>query len=146
MGKIKIKPRIFSAGYKERQHGTLYRFFTSQRFLAIVGLVFLIMIAFPLARTYSQKKIIEKELAEIRAEIEQFDKEELSDLEEMIKYLNTEHSLESQVRMNLNLKKPGETVVVIEKDENKIKQEDLNAKNMAPKNNLLRWWQYFFNS
>lgn len=146
MGKTKVKPRVFSAGYKERQHGTVYRFFTSQRFLAIVGLVFLILIAFPLARTYSQKKILEKELSDIKAEIEQFDKEEISDLEEMIKYLNSEQSLEAQARLNLNLKKPGETVVVIEKDENKTSQEDLDTNNMTPESNLLKWWQYFFTS
>jgi len=146
MVRTKVKPRVFSAGYKEKQHGTVYRFFTSQRFLAIVGLVFLFLIAFPLARTYSQKKILEKELADIRAEIEQFDKEEIGDLEEMIKYLNSEQSLEAQARLNLNLKKPGEMVVVIEKEEDMTSQEDLNTKNMTPENNLLKWWQYFFTS
>ena len=146
MVRRKVKPRVFSAGYQEKQHSTIYRFFTSQRFLAIVGLVFLILIAFPLARTYSQKKILEKELADIKAEIEQFDKEEIGNLEEMIKYLNSEQSVEAQARLNLNLKKPGETVVVIEKEENKLSQEEANLKHQAPENNLLKWWQYFFAS
>ena len=146
MVRRKVKPRVFSAGYQEKQHGTIYRFFTSQRFLAIVGLVFLILIAFPLARTYSQKKILEKELADIKAEIEQCDKEEIGNLEEMIKYLNSEQSVEAQARLNLNLKKPGETVVVIEKEENKLSQEEVNSKHQAPESNLLKWWQYFFAS
>ncbi len=146
MVRRKVKPRVFSAGYQEKQHSTIYRFFTSQRFLAIVGLVFLILIAFPLARTYSQKKILEKELADIKAEIEQFDKEEIGNLEEMIKYLNSEQSVEAQARLNLNLKKPGETVVVIEKEENKLSQEEVNSKHQAPESNLLKWWQYFFAS
>jgi len=146
MVRRKVKPRVFSAGYQEKQHSTIYRFFTSQRFLAIVGLVFLILIAFPLARTYSQKKILEKELADIKAEIEQFDKEEIGNLEEMIKYLNSEQSVEAQARLNLNLKKPGETVVVIEKEENKLSQEEVNLKHQAPESNLLKWWQYFFAS
>ena len=146
MVRRKVKPRVFSAGYQEKQHSTIYRFFTSQRFLAIVGLVFFILMSFPLARTYSQKKILEKELADIKAEIEQFDKEEIGNLEEMIKYLNSEQSVEAQARLNLNLKKPGETVVVIEKEENKLSQEEVNSKHQAPESNLLKWWQYFFAS
>jgi len=145
MTRAKIKPRVFSAGYLEKKHGFLYRFFNSQRFLAIVGLVFLILVALPLARTYSQKKILEKELSGIRAEIGQFEKES-SDLEEMIKYLNSDQSLEAQARLNLNLKKPGETVVVIEKEENKKIQENSSLDNYQRGNNLQKWWTYFFNS
>jgi hypothetical protein len=64
----------------------------------------------------------------------------------MIKYLNSEQSVEAQARLNLNLKKPGETVVVIEKEENKLSQEEVNSKHQAPESNLLKWWQYFFAS
>ena len=85
-------------------------------------------------------------MADIKAEIEQFDKEEIGNLEEMIKYLNSEQSVEAQARLNLNLKKPGETVVVIEKEENKLSQEEVNLKHQAPESNLLKWWQYFFAS
>lgn len=145
MAREKIKPRVFSAGYKGKEHSFLYRFLSSQRFLAIIGLVFLILIALPLARTYSQKKVLEKELTDLRLEIDRYEKES-SDLEEVIKYLNSDQSLESQARLNLNLKKPEETVVVIEKNNNQETQSELELNRLEKKNNLQNWWQYFFAS
>lgn len=144
MSRPNLKPRAFNAGHPAVSHGFIYRLFTSQRFIAIIGLIFLLLISLPLARTYSQKKVIEQELAELQANISQYENEN-SELQEMIQYLESDQSLESQARLNLNLKKPEETVVVIERIENKNSQTgpaDLQAKDQ--RNNLEKWWEYFF--
>jgi cell division protein FtsB len=143
MVKPKIKPRSFTAGKSQKEENFFYRLIVNQRFLAMIGLIILVLIALPLAKNYSQKKIIEQELADLQANIQKFESETL-ELQEMLKYLESDQSLESQARLNLNLKKPGETVVVIEKDEDKKKSEISMANQESEKNNFQKWQEYFF--
>ena len=110
----------------------------------IIGLFLLLIIAIPLAKTYSQKKLVEKELAELQASIAQFEKDN-SELQEMIKYLESDQSLESQARLNLNLKKPEESVVVIERLQDFDSQPSGNqATNQDKRSNFKKWQEYFF--
>ena len=62
----------------------------------------------------------------------------------MIDYLNSDQSLEEEARLNLNLKKSGEQVIVINDIENKATTTSsiVPSKN---KNNLAKWRDYFFN-
>jgi len=143
MVKSKIRPRSFNAGHPVHDHSFIYRLVTSQRFLAIVGLVLLVSISLPLARTYSQKKIIEQEVAEMQEAIKRYERE-TAELQEMIQYLDSEQSLESQARLNLNLKKPGETVVVIEREEVRSSLERFGLEVVEEKSNLKKWREYFF--
>ncbi len=142
MVKPKIKPRSFAVGQNRKEENFFYRLVVNQRFLAMIGLIILVLIALPLAKNYSQKKIIEQELAELQASIKQFESETI-ELQEMLKYLESEQSLESQARLNLNLKKPGETVVVIEKHENNRISDRLIASPEPEKNNFQKWKEYF---
>ena len=144
MARPQISPRSFSAGHPDNQKNFFYRLVTSQRFLAIIGLFLLLIIAIPLAKTYSQKKLVEKELAELQASIAQFEKDN-SELQEMIKYLESDQSLESQARLNLNLKKPEESVVVIERLQNTDNQSNNSqAVNQDRRSNFKKWQEYFF--
>ena len=119
-----------------------YRLISSQRFLAIIGLVFIVLIMLPLARTYSQKKIVEKEIEEIRSQISLYENQN-RELGELLLYLNSDQSLEEQARQNLNLKKPGEAVVVIENKKSAVlaAEGDISPE----ESNLGKWWRYFFN-
>lgn len=143
MVRPKIKPRSFAVGQNLKEENFFYRLIVNQRFLAMIGLIILVLISLPLAKNYSQKKIIEQELAELQASIKQFESETI-ELQEMLKYLESEQSLESQARLNLNLKRPGETVVVIEKDENNRVSDRLAASQEVEKNNFQKWKEYFF--
>ncbi len=144
MARSQIQPRSFSAGHPDNQKRFFYRLVTSQRFLAVIGLFLLLIIAIPLAKTYSQKKLVEKELAELQAGIAQFEQEN-SELQEMIKYLESDQSLESQARLNLNLKKPEESVVVIERLKDADSQLNSNqTSNQDKRSNLKKWQEYFF--
>lgn len=142
MAQLKNRPRSFSTGHKTRSQNFLYRFFISQRFFTAIGLFCLILITLPLARTYSQKKIIEKELAELQANIDKFEYS-TTELQEMVKYLDSEQSLESQARLNLNLKKPGETVVVIESELGNIDQDKEILDQNEEISNFKKWQNYF---
>lgn len=144
MVKTKFTHRPSLAGGLPEKHNFFYRLVSSQRFLAIVGLVFLLIILIPLARTYSQRRLIEQEIADVKKEISDFENKN-QELKSMIAYLESDQSFEEQARLNLNLKKPGEQVVVVE--EKLPLAASSSGSDLAEENNsnLLKWWQYFFN-
>jgi cell division protein FtsB len=144
MTRRKAKPRSFGVERNQKQGSFISRLFKSQRFLAFIGLVLLVLISFPLLKAYSQKRAIEEEMAQIQAEIDYYE-QETADLQEMIEYLGSKESLEAQARLNLNLKKPGETVVAIERDEISL-QEQQKKSLEENKSNLRKWREYFFHS
>ena len=113
----------------------------NQRFLAIIGLVFLVIIIFPLARTYSQRRLVEKEIEDVKGQIAAFT-DQNQQLTDLINYLQSDQSLEEQARLNLNMKKPGEGVVVIE-DKN-VNADDVSTVPNESGSNLIKWWRYFF--
>ena len=142
MAKYKVHPRVLSSSELPRPNNFFYRLFSSQRFLAILALGFLIMILFPLAKTYTQKKILETEINEVQREIASFEKNN-QELREMIDYLQSEQSLEEQARLNLNLKKPGEQVIVIDNSQ-KLASLAVEATPLDSSSNFNKWWRYFF--
>jgi len=143
MVKQKFHPRILAAEQSSKSSNFFYRLVSSQRFLAIVGLVFLLMIIFPLAKTYSQRRLVEKEVADVQKQIADFESQN-EQLREMITYLQSDQSLEEQARLNLNLKKPGEQVLVVE-EKKPADSFDSTVETAAAGSNLVKWWKYFFN-
>ena len=118
------------------------RFLMSQRFLAIVFLLILIAIAFPLVRSVSQRKMIEQEIADMKKDNEDYANKS-QELKGMINYLQSDISLEEQARLNLGLKKPNEVVVVVNHPKavsisSSTEEEDSRVTNWR------RWLHYFF--
>lgn len=142
MEKKIIQPHVLSVGYQNKNHHPLYRFFSSQRFLALIGLVFLLLIVLPLAKVHTQKRLVEREIADVQAQIAEYEQKN-QELEQMITYLQSDQSLEEQARVNLNLKKPGESVVVIERAASAT-AVSVENKNAIPESNLAKWRHYFF--
>lgn len=119
-----------------------YRFLASQRFLIIVFLLIAIAICFPLARSISKKRIVEKEIAGMRAENEAYANRS-KELREVIDYLQSDASLEEQARLNLGLKKANEAVVVVNRQTSKATSTSISeAEDRAT--NWHRWINYFF--
>jgi len=142
MSKHKVHPRVLSAGELPRPNNIFYRLFSNQRFLAIISLCLLGLIIFPIAKTYTQKRLMEKEINDIKAEIDSYQKTN-QELKEMISYLESDQSLEEQARLNLNLKRPGEKVIVIDNSKN-IEFSTETAESAITESNLKKWWRYFF--
>lgn len=143
MQKSRIKPRILNPSNKTKSESFFTDLFLNQRFLAIVGLIFLVLIIFPLARTYSQRRAVEKEITDVKKQISDYESVN-QDLKEMISYLNSDQSLEEEARLNLNLKKSGEQVIVINDGINKASTSSLIAPSKT-KSNLAKWRDYFLN-
>lgn len=118
------------------------RFLMSQRFLAIVFLVLIVAISFPLIRSVSQRKVVEKEIAEMKKDNEAYQNKS-EELKEMIEYLQSDISLEEQARLNLGLKKPNEDVVVVNRQ--KMTETTVSTETKDSRvANWLRWINYFF--
>ena len=118
------------------------RFLMSQRFLAIVFLVMIVAISFPLVRSVSQRKVVEKEIAEMKKDNEDY-RNKSEELKEMIDYLQSDISLEEQARLNLGLKKPNEEVVVVNRQKitETTTSTEIEDSRIA---NWIRWINYFF--
>lgn len=117
------------------------RFLMSQRFLAIVFLLMIVAISFPLVRSISQRKMVEQEIADMKKDNEAY-RNKSQELKQMIDYLQSDISLEEQARLNLGLKKPNEVVVVV----NRQKATETASSTVIEDSrvaNWLRWIHYF---
>jgi len=117
------------------------RFLMSQRFLAIVFLVMIIAIAFPLIRSVSQRKMIEQEIADMKKDNEVY-RNKSQELKDMIDYLQSDISLEEQARLNLGLKKPNEEVIVVNRQKSTEASSSTETQDSRV-TNWLRWIHYF---
>jgi len=135
-----VKPKNSYSSNRRQGTGFLRRFLSSPRAFAFIALVFLLFILIPLAKNYSRKRLVEQEIAGIQKEIADFESKN-KDLQEMINYLQSDQSLEEQARLNMGLKRPGETVAVIEDKyfDSEVSSPRLNYN--SP--NWKKWWQYF---
>lgn len=135
-------PRILEPVHTGQPHNPFYRFILSQRFLALIGLIFLLAVIFPLLKTHNQKRLVEQEIADLQTQINQFENQS-QQLSELLDYLKSEQSLEDQARLSLNMKKPGEAVVVIE-NKNIVPAVKIASNSDLTEGNFWKWWRYFF--
>jgi cell division protein FtsL len=110
------------------------------KILSLIFLFFLIISIFPLIKNFSKQRVINSELEELKTEIAQFEKNNL-DLQTLMDYLQSEEALQEQARVNLNLKKADEEVIVIEPF---MAQDDVIEFEEKESNNRQRWFNYFF--
>jgi cell division protein FtsB len=142
MTKSKKNHRSRNEEFLSQPHSFFYRLISSQRFLAIIGLVFLVIVIFPLARAYNQRRLVEREITDVKKQISDFENQN-QELKELVEYLQSDQALEEQARLNLNLKKPGEEVIVIENKGAGVATVDSSVDESI--GNLIKWWRYFFN-
>ena len=114
-----------------------------QKAYTVILLALIVMVCFPLVRSWRQKKLIEKEISGFKKEISA--KEESNKkLREMISYLESDSSLEETARLNLGMKKPGENVAVIKQEIN-TSSLAVSEEKTEKESNYQKWFQYFFN-
>lgn len=103
---------------------------------------FIIFIAFSVStfRIYLESRKLHKERLEKKAMLET-EKQKNSELKQKINELETADGFEKKLRENLQVKKPGEEVIVIlnPKDRNNGKNE-----NAAKKNVITKIWKWLF--
>ena len=125
-------------------------------FIVIFTLIFLLI---GLVKETYRKHQLTSEIDQLKLNIDELegDNQQLANL---MDYFKEDSYLEKEARIKLNLKKPGETVVVLSKDiidevevirrggldEEELDKEIINlSENEALKTtNYWKWWEYFF--
>lgn len=121
----------------------IIRILSSKIFLFI----FLIIAVYALINVYhnvSQRIKIQKEINNLQAEVNSFQKDN-DKLGGLIKYFQSEEYIESSSREKLSYKKPGETVIVFNSEQNNLESSS-KIENINKKSNIMLWWDYFFNN
>ena len=91
------------------------------------------------ARGFPQKLEIEKQMSDIKGQIDNLKKEEERQ-KGLLEYLNTESYLEKQARLRLNLKKEGEEVVFIYRKDEARGEEVIGKNNENPFLSKIKEW------
>lgn len=119
------------------------RFFGSRWFLFIAFAV-AILVAFGYARAYYQDYKIRQEIDSLQEQVKKLEHKKLESME-ILKYVTSDAFVEEKARTELNLKKPGENVLVVK---SQFEVEELTPGGPVEKtllNNPIKWWYYLLN-
>ncbi len=127
---------------QRHEESKIRRFFTSRAFL-LIALVLAIITAFSFARAYYQNYKIRKEIEQLESDVQKLESKKLESMQ-VLKYVVSQNFIEEKARTELNLKKPGEHVLVINnKSETNTASEGIVDGSKTPLNNPIKWWYYF---
>lgn len=120
----------------------LNRFLTSKFFLGMLVVVVL-FVSFGYLRAYYQDYKIKEEISALEAEMDRLKTKKLESVD-ILNYVSSRDYVEEKARTELNMKKPGERVLVIERDENQYKDnKDEEENNVLVISNPQKWFNYF---
>jgi cell division protein FtsB len=118
----------------------MMRFFSSRVFL-IGGAILALFIGAGFARAYYQHYQLQKEIAALQSEIDALGKKKLESIT-LLSYVMSPAFAEERARVELNMKKSGEHVVVVDSPSDEASaalSEDAGQKDGNP----IKWWYYF---
>ena len=111
------------------------------RLLTLGFAILIILISFPLVRNIRQRREANQEIKNLQLEINRVQGQN-KDLNSLIGYLQSDQFVEEQARLNLNLKKPGEKVLVI-KELGNTASSTSDERDASEISNWRRWLNYF---
>lgn len=117
------------------------RFFASRLFL-FISLPLAVLVAFGYARSFYQGYKINQEIKALQAEVATLERKKIESLD-ILKYVESNEFVERQARTELNLKRPGERVLVATNRPAETVTETSEAEAGQRLNNPLKWWYYF---
>ncbi len=109
----------------------------------------LIALTINLGRESYRKHQLNNEINKLQAEIDKSEKRN-KQLADLMEYFKEESHLEKEARLKLNLKKPGERVVILRDSQingtssNDLDNNQEDDSSKEKKNNWWQWWEYFF--
>lgn len=110
------------------------------KLISILLLVAFSAVGFITFQLYLQKHEVDSEIKKLQVKADDLNKNN-SELSELVKYFNTNEYSEREAREKLNLKKPGEEVVVLPKNDSDSGQVASAQTNGF---NPIKWFNYFF--
>lgn len=136
-----------------QEESILKRKFWRSKILAFALLMIIALIGYPFAKKINQQRLLNKEIKELEAEAQRVANKN-KELTGLIDYLQSDNFLETEARLNLDLKKPGEKVAVIKGAQEQpvdLKTSAFNIPGLDKEtpvivSNPQKWWVYFFKS
>ncbi len=126
---------------KHKNDNILIRFFTSPLFF-ICAFVVSFLFLFVFVRNYIEDYNIRREIASLEKEVSELKTKKLESLE-VLEYVMSDDFVEEKARTELNLKKPGEQVLVVKNIE-KVEETFVGSlEEEEDLNNIWKWWYYF---
>ena len=125
------------------------------KILVVISGVAIALFLFGLVREKINSAKVEKEITNLENQIGSFEREN-GELSKLINEWQGSNRIEREARLKLGLKKPGENVVIIMKDDGgsstvpRIREDSeiianlVKNKETAGKSNPGKWWHYFF--
>jgi cell division protein FtsB len=138
---------------RNKEKKSLEKIFFNQITYFVIGFFVIILIAFPLTKKISRQYGLNKEISDLSAEARTLEGKN-KELKQLIGYLGSDQFAEEEARVNLNLKKEGEEVVVINdgidkkttiNPENNNTASPVSASSSSKTPYPVKWWFYFFN-
>ena len=131
---------------KKRKKNIISKIFSFNLFV-VASVLVVIFLGTGLGKEFYRDYQIKKEINSLQNDIGALEKDNYK-LSQLIEYYNTDEYKEAEARKRFNLKKDGESVVIVRP--NPIDSEyDINKENNNEENNLpnyKKWWNYFFAS
>lgn len=131
-------------GQDARNEGGISRYLGMKRTTAI-NAVLLVIIIWGLAGEYLRNREMQKEIAKLEAQAAEMEGKNAA-LANLGDSASSEAMLEREARLKLNLRKPGEQVVIVRTsgapDRSVTVQEVGSRPDRA--SNASKWWRYFF--
>ena len=118
------------------------RSFWRSKTLAAVLLLLIILISYPLAKRINQRRALNGQILELQTEAERITNKN-KDLSGLINYLQSGSFTEKEARLKMDLKKPGENVIVVTNPEVEVKPSQESKEEKPRLNNPTKWWYYF---
>ncbi|MFH0857422.1 MAG: septum formation initiator family protein [Candidatus Magasanikbacteria bacterium] len=126
-----------------RQEPTRLRMFFSSRLFVILFFGLSLVLVCGFMRSYYRDYKVKEEIRQLETQIDALSKQKLESME-ILQYVMSDDYVEEKARTELNLKKPGEGVMIVEDTETKTPStsEEDEASGRILKNPL-KWWYYF---
>lgn len=113
------------------------------RTLAVLGALSVFAVGSGLISLSLRHRSIDADVARLDAEARSLETRNV-ELVELLKRFETSGFLEREARLKLNLQKPGETVVVVERTATAATATARTVPHRVRRSNAERWWLYFF--
>ncbi|HTX86449.1 MAG TPA: septum formation initiator family protein [Candidatus Nanoarchaeia archaeon] len=120
--------------------------FLAPYFFTLACLIIIAAIIVPVFKNARERFSVNSQVADLQRQIASLEASN-NDLTALEKYLQSDQYAETEARLNLNLKMPGERVAVIENSGAGGDQSGNGSGDNNPdkkNSNPMKWWNYFF--
>lgn len=129
---------------KKQQDSWFSRMFHTRIFVT-AGCIALAVVVFGYGRAFYQDYKIKQEIQQLQEEVRQLETKKIESLK-LLDYVTSDQFVEETARTELNMKLPGEKVVVLsntaQSDSTQSIATDSSQRDTSTLSNLLKWWYY----